>query len=119
MGLAQAGMIKRKNSLTMLMQTLTGAAIGSILWLVIGYSLTFSGSIYGIIGNVSNVLLLNVSIHDCEPSLAPHIPEILFASFHMVLCIYINYICVGVCIWFTVALYIYLYNICACCVSPF
>lgn len=33
-GMAQAGMIRRKNSLSMLMQVLFGMAIGSLLWAV-------------------------------------------------------------------------------------
>lgn len=41
MGLAQAGMIRRKNSLSILMQTVTGMIIGSILWFLFGYSFVF------------------------------------------------------------------------------
>ena len=32
MGIAQAGMIRRKNCLSIVMQTITGLVIGSILW---------------------------------------------------------------------------------------
>ena len=41
LGLVQAGMIRRKNSLAMLLQTMAGMAIGSILWFVFGFALTF------------------------------------------------------------------------------
>ena len=35
MGIAQAGMIRRKNALSMIMQTMAGMVIGSLLWLVL------------------------------------------------------------------------------------
>jgi Amt family ammonium transporter len=43
-GISQAGSIKRKNALSMLMQTLTGLIIGSVLWTLFGFSLTFGPS---------------------------------------------------------------------------
>ena len=57
MGIAQSGMIRRKNSLSMLMQTLTGLVIGSIMWFSFGFSLTFGTSYNGIIGNDKYFLL--------------------------------------------------------------
>ena len=51
LGLAQAGMIRRKNALSMMMQTLTGMAIGSVLWFAVGFALTFGESYHGFIGN--------------------------------------------------------------------
>ena len=36
-----AGMIRRKNSLSTLLQAMAGVAIGSILWMIWGFSLTF------------------------------------------------------------------------------
>src|SRR3989338_4090645 len=50
-GIAQAGMIRRKNALSMLMQNLTGMCIGSILWYIVGFALVFGDSIGGLIGN--------------------------------------------------------------------
>jgi Amt family ammonium transporter len=51
--------------------------------MVIGYSLTFGRSNGGIIGGFNNAFFLNVSIDSCNYSLAPNIPEILFAAFQM------------------------------------
>jgi ammonia channel protein AmtB len=51
MGLCQAGMIRRKNCMSMMMQTLSGMAIGSLLWFFVGYSLAFGNSANGLIGN--------------------------------------------------------------------
>ena len=57
LGLAQAGMIRRKNALSMLMQTLTGLAIGSLLWFSVGFTLTFGPSQNGLIGDLKCTLL--------------------------------------------------------------
>ena len=67
----------------MVTQCLFGACLGSLLWMVCGYSLTFGPSVNGIIGNLTKTLLFNVSIDECNPSLAVAIPEILFAAFQM------------------------------------
>ena len=56
LGLAQAGMIRRKNALSMLMQTLTGLAIGSLLWFSVGFTLTFGPSQNGLIGDLKCTL---------------------------------------------------------------
>merc|ERR1719461_2380855 len=85
-GLTQAGIIRRKNALSMLMQTLTGAVIGSILWFTVGFSLVFGESLggYGIFGGFKNFALRGVSIHCCYPlSPALSIPGILFACFQL------------------------------------
>ena len=57
LGLAQAGIIRRKNALSMLMQTLTGFVIGSLLWFICGFSLTFGKSINGVIGNLQHTFI--------------------------------------------------------------
>jgi ammonium transporter, Amt family len=44
MGLAQAGLIRIKNVISMLIQILSGAGILSILWFMVGFSLTFGPS---------------------------------------------------------------------------
>ena len=54
LGLAQAGIIRRKNALSMLMQTLTGFAIGSLLWFICGFSLSFGPSMHGPIGTLQH-----------------------------------------------------------------
>lgn len=85
MGIAQAGMIRRKNSLSMMMQCTSGMAIGSLLWYVIGYSLTFGPDVGGIIGDPWPFLFFRDmprSNTECL-SVAPSIPGPLFASFQM------------------------------------
>ena len=86
LGLAQAGIIRRKNALSMLMQTLTGFAVGSLLWFFVGFTLTFGptagGS--GFIGDLSHAFLIGVGVDCCYPlSTALTIPGVLFATFQL------------------------------------
>lgn len=86
LGLAQAGIIRRKNALSMLMQTLTGFSIGSLLWFFIGFTLTFGPTAggKGFIGDLSHMLLIDVGIDCCFPlSTALTIPGVLFATFQL------------------------------------
>ena len=70
LGLAQAGIIRRKNALSMLMQTLTGFVLGSLLWFFVGFSLTFSHSVgdAGVIGDLQNMFFDGVSTIHCYPN---------------------------------------------------
>src|SRR5437868_6251340 len=43
LALFYAGMVRKKNVLATMAQTLTAVALGSILWIAIGYSLAFTG----------------------------------------------------------------------------
>jgi len=86
MGLAQAGLIRRKNALSMLMQTLTGFIIGSMLWFLGGFSLVFGPSLCsaGIMGRLDNAFFLDVRTDTCYPNSGGRsIPGLIFAAFQM------------------------------------
>ena len=84
MGIAQAGLIRRKNALSMIMQVLSGLVIGSLLWYVIGFSLTFGPSLFGIIGSPQWALLIDIDVNDCMPNgLGDTIPVSVFFAFQM------------------------------------
>jgi Amt family ammonium transporter len=52
MGIAQAGLIRAKNSLSMLLQVSAGASIGAILWFIFGFSVVFGTQEFrGVISN--------------------------------------------------------------------
>ena len=53
LGFFEAGLIRSKNSISVLIQTFSGLAILSILWIVIGFTLAFGPSSNGIIGGTS------------------------------------------------------------------
>lgn len=81
LGFFEAGLLRSKNSLSVIMQCFSGLAILSILWIVIGFSLSFSVN-NGIIGGLDWILLNNVPL-DTPLFYAPNIPGISYASFQM------------------------------------
>ena len=71
------GLVRRKNFLTIMLQSFISMGVVTVLWVLVGYSLAFSGNEGGIIGNFSWVLLKGVG---ASPGpWAPHIPA--FAHF--------------------------------------
>ncbi|GLB33094.1 ammonium transporter [Lacrimispora amygdalina] len=47
------GMVKRKSVINMMMSSAIMMGIGSVMWVLIGFSLSFSGDIGGVIGNLN------------------------------------------------------------------
>jgi ammonium transporter, Amt family len=72
-----AGMVRRTNVLSVLMQGLAGMAIVSVLWVCLGFSLAFSGT-NAFVGN-----LRWVGIPNTANPLMPAIPLAAFAVFQM------------------------------------
>lgn len=81
LGFFEAGLLRSKNSLSVIMQCFFGLAVLSILWIVIGFSLSFSVN-NGIIGGLDWMFLNNVPL-DTPLFYAPNIPGISYASFQM------------------------------------
>ena len=78
LALFYAGLVRSKNVLSILMQCFAIAGMGSIIWLTIGYSLSFGeGNNY--IGDFSKLFLASVG----EETLSGDIPESLFVMFQM------------------------------------
>ena len=78
LALFYAGLVCSRNVLSVLSQHFGVACLMSILWVIIGYSLAFSGDGSGLFGGFSKVFL---DISD-ESSIGG-IPEVLFAMFQM------------------------------------
>lgn len=78
LALFYAGLVRSKNVLSVLMQCFAIACIASIIWLTVGYSLSFSGD-GAFIGDLQQVFFANIT----EDSLSGDIPESLFAMFQM------------------------------------
>ncbi len=78
LALFYGGMVRKKNVLSMLMQSFAITCVVSIVWMIAGYSLTFTngGAFYG---SLENVLLLGLT----PDSAAGTIPEALFVIFQM------------------------------------
>src|SRR5262245_4072768 len=81
LALFYAGMVRKKNVLATMAQTLTCVFVGSILWALVGYSLAFSGE-GSFIGTLDRALLREIGIGTTS-SLAATIPELLFVAYQM------------------------------------
>ncbi len=82
LGFFESGLIRLKNSLSVIMQTMTGMALLSTLWFIVGYTLVFAPDVNGIIGDLSSFFYNNVPYSD-SVSYAPTIPGITFATYQM------------------------------------
>jgi len=80
LALFYGGMVRKKNVLATLMQSFFVAALVSVLWVVVGYSLAFAPG-NGFIGGFDKVLLNGVAFDALWPGYT--IPEMLFMVFQM------------------------------------
>ena len=90
LALFYAGLVRVKNVLSVLMQCFSIAAIASILWVIVGYSLSF-GQGNEFIGDFSKVFLASMT----KDSLWGDIPESLFAMYQMTFAIITPALIVG------------------------
>jgi len=81
LALFYAGMVRKKNVLATMAQTLAAVAVGSLVWAAIAYSLAFSGDAPAI-GTFDRLLLRGMDLNTVS-SLAPTIPEALFMLYQM------------------------------------
>ena len=73
------GLVRRKNVLSIVMQSFIALAVVGVVWVLWGYSLAFSSDIMGIIGGLEWFALNNVGL---EPApLAPTIPHLAFMAY--------------------------------------
>ena len=76
------GMVSQKNILSTMLQSFMALGLISLIWVFVGFSLSFGDSIYGLIGNpFQHFLFKNVTISHSKLSL--EIPLLLFALFQM------------------------------------
>jgi Amt family ammonium transporter len=81
LALFYAGMVRKKNVLATMAQTFAATALCSLLWVVVGYSLAFTGDAPAL-GTLHRVLLNGVDMAAISP-LAKTIPEALFVIYQM------------------------------------
>ncbi|WP_224366642.1 ammonium transporter [Hyalangium versicolor] len=77
------GMVRLKNVVSTLMQSYMAMAVISLLWVAVGFSLSFGDSIHGIIGDPRTFFMFNGVGGETHPDLAPTIPLMLFALFQL------------------------------------
>ena len=90
LALFYGGLVSSKNVISVLMHCIVIACLASILWLVIAYSLAFSGG-NPLIGGLGNIFLSDVS----KDTLSGTIPETVFFMFQMTFAIITPALIVG------------------------
>ena len=78
----EAGSIRYRNALSILIRIFTGLALLSILWLAVGFSLALSPSSNGIIGSLDWSFFANIPVYDSVKN-APTIPGVMYGAFQM------------------------------------
>jgi Amt family ammonium transporter len=58
------GLVGRRNVLAIMVQSFVSMGWTTILWIAVGYSLTFSGDVGGIFGNLNHAFLIGISPSD-------------------------------------------------------
>jgi Amt family ammonium transporter len=81
LALFYSGMVRKKNVLATMAQSLAAVMICSILWVAIGYSLAFTGD-GAWLGSAERVFLSGMTMNGVNP-LAKNIPEALFVLYQM------------------------------------
>jgi ammonium transporter, Amt family len=81
------GMVHRKNVISTMMKSMVATGVVSVLWIVVGFSLSFGESIGGFIGNPFTFMFFKGLNSSAPWSLAPTIPITLFALFQMMFAI--------------------------------
>jgi Amt family ammonium transporter len=81
LALFYCGMVRKKNVLATMAQSLAVTALVSVLWAGIGYSLAFTGE-GPVIGTLERALLIGIGMETTSP-LAKTIPESLFMIYQM------------------------------------
>jgi ammonium transporter, Amt family len=81
LALFYAGMVRKKNVLATMAQSLAATAFVSVLWVAFGYSLVFTGD-GALLGSTSRLFLAGMGMDSISP-FAKSIPEALFMLYQM------------------------------------
>ena len=81
LALFYSGMVRKKNVLATMAQSLAAVALISLLWVAFGYTLTFGGEGRWL-GSLNRVFLAGMTMDSVNP-LAKTIPEVLFMLYQM------------------------------------
>ena len=79
------GLVRRKNVLNTMISSFFIMGLASLMWVLVGYSLSFSGNCGGVIGNLKSFCMNNVGWE--LGAYADGIPALLFAAFQMMFAI--------------------------------
>ena len=79
------GLVSRKNVLTIMMQSFVSMGWTTVIWFAVGYSLTFSGDVGGVIGNLDMAFLRGVKLDTPYPG--SDIPLLVHVAYQMMFAI--------------------------------
>jgi Amt family ammonium transporter len=79
------GLVGRKNVLAIMIQSYVSMGWTTILWVTVGFSLSFSGGAGGIIGNLDHAFLAGITLETPSPN--DTIPMIVFVAYQMMFAI--------------------------------
>jgi Amt family ammonium transporter len=82
LGFFYGGLGRRKNVVNSMMASVFILGLGMVMWMLIGYSLAFSGNTGCIIGTLDNIGLSGITLTDPSPY-AESIPSLAFIAFQM------------------------------------
>ena len=77
------GMVGKKNVISTILQSFIAMGVVSVVWVVVGFSLSFGSDIGGVIGNPFDFFMLKGVGAKTDAALATTIPLALFALFQM------------------------------------
>ncbi|MBA3738509.1 MAG: ammonium transporter [Actinobacteria bacterium] len=81
LALFYGGLVRSKNVLGTMMQSVAAIAIVSVVWVLAGYTLAFGPDVGGVIGGLAHLGFRGVG--EAPHALAPTVPHSAFASFQM------------------------------------
>lgn len=77
------GMVNVKNIISTMLQSFVALGVITIIWIFVGFSLSFGDSFYGIIGDPRTFLFFDNVTLAPNPNYGPTIPFLLFAFFQL------------------------------------
>lgn len=83
LALFYGGMVKKKNVISTMLQSVMCMSVITILWVIVGFSLAFGKDIGGVIGNPATFFMFRGVLSGAPWPLAPTIPLLLFAMFQL------------------------------------
>ncbi|MDR0355246.1 MAG: ammonium transporter [Deltaproteobacteria bacterium] len=82
LGFFYGGLGRRKNVINNIMASSSIMGLGMVMWVAVGYSLAFSGNVFGVVGSLDNFFLRRLNF-EAPSDYAPNLPALAFAGFQM------------------------------------
>ncbi len=82
LGFFYGGLVRWKNLVSTIVQCLAIFSVVSLVWALWGYTLTFGPAVHGVIGNLSDLGLMNVGAAP-DPRYSAFIPALLYFAFQL------------------------------------